>query len=257
MARREDVETAIWSDPDFLSLSAPGRLVYLWAFTNPRCNMAGIYQVPRQAIVMETGIRPASLEKVLPELERGEFLFYDGRVLFVRTRVKHLRSRSSTIARSIGTDLARLSDHPFTERWWSENEHFSWITGEIDRSSMGHGGPMNGSPGKGKGIKPLFIYWKERCNHPHAKLTSERQRRIRARLDEGYSEEQVRKAIDGAARAAFVNEQGKRFDDIELICRNGSKLESFMERAESKLHPLPNSPQARSNDFERDYEESA
>ncbi len=33
-----------------------------------------------------------------------------------------------------------------------------------------------------------------------------------------------------AARAAFVNDDGKRFDDFELIFRNGSKLESFIQR---------------------------
>lgn len=80
-------------------------------------------------------------------------------------------------------------------------------------------------------VPRLFAYWQVRCLHPQAKLTPERGRAIVARLKDGYTEAEVRKAIDGAAVAAFVSEDnGQRYDDLTLICRNGSKLESFMER---------------------------
>lgn len=80
-------------------------------------------------------------------------------------------------------------------------------------------------------VRRLFEYWQAQCRHPQSRLTAERRRKCEARLREGYTEEQGRTAIDGAARAAFVNDQGKRFDDFELIFRNGTKLESFIERA--------------------------
>lgn len=79
--------------------------------------------------------------------------------------------------------------------------------------------------------RQLFEYWQEKCRYPRAKFGPERRAKVLARLREGYTPEQIRQAIDGAARAAFVNDQGKRFDDLELICRNGSKLEDFMDRA--------------------------
>lgn len=78
--------------------------------------------------------------------------------------------------------------------------------------------------------RELFEYWQQRCEHPQAKPTRERLAKVRSRLREGYTAEQIRAAIDGAARAAFVNDAGKRFDDLELICRNGSKLEDFIAR---------------------------
>lgn len=81
--------------------------------------------------------------------------------------------------------------------------------------------------------RALFAYWQERCGHPAAKATAERLRKVEARLREGYTPGQVREAIDGAARAAFVNDHGRRFDDLELICRSGTKLEGFIGRAES------------------------
>ena len=83
-------------------------------------------------------------------------------------------------------------------------------------------------------VRGLFAYWQERCHHPQAKLTSDRRSKILARLRDGYTAEQIRSAIDGAAVGAYVDERGKRHDDIELICRNGSKLESFIDRAGGK-----------------------
>ena len=77
----------------------------------------------------------------------------------------------------------------------------------------------------------LFAYWQQQCGHDHAKFTRDRRAKIRGRLREGYTAEQIRLGIDGAARAAFTNDAGKTFDDLELICRNGSKLEDFIARA--------------------------
>lgn len=77
----------------------------------------------------------------------------------------------------------------------------------------------------------LFSYWQQKCEHPNAKPTAERMRAIIARLREGYAEVEIRKAIDGAAAAAYVSEEnGQKYDDLTLICRSGSKLESFISR---------------------------
>lgn len=76
----------------------------------------------------------------------------------------------------------------------------------------------------------LFVYWQAQCDHMQAKPTPERMTAIQARLRDGYTAAEIRKAIDGAKHAAFVADGGKRFDDITLICRNGSKLEDFIAR---------------------------
>lgn len=99
------------------------------------------------------------------------------------------------------------------------------------RSLRGGADPIRSDPDP---ILILFDYWRERCEHLQARPTKDRLAKIRARRSEGYTDEQIREAINGAARGAFVNDTGKRFDDIELICRNGTKLESFIDRATSR-----------------------
>lgn len=77
----------------------------------------------------------------------------------------------------------------------------------------------------------LFAYWQHTCRHPTAKPSRDRIAKVKARLAEGYTPNQIRAAIDGAAAQPFVGDTGKTFDDLELICRSGSKLEGFIDRA--------------------------
>jgi len=84
-----------------------------------------------------------------------------------------------------------------------------------------------------KDIKDIYVYWKEIMKHPGAKLTPDRKQKIKARLQEGYTKEQIIRAIKGCASSPYHmgdNEQGTVYDDLTLICRNGSKLEGFMEK---------------------------
>jgi hypothetical protein len=80
-------------------------------------------------------------------------------------------------------------------------------------------------------VRPLFDYWRVTCGHPNAKLTRDRRAKVLARLREGYRTPEIRRAIEGAAKHAYVDDRGVRYDDLELICRNGSKLEGFIGRA--------------------------
>lgn len=78
----------------------------------------------------------------------------------------------------------------------------------------------------------LFEFWRERCGKgANTKPTPERLRAVSARLRDGYTEADIRLAIEGAAVGAFETDEGRRFDDLTLICRNGAKLEDFRERA--------------------------
>lgn len=87
-------------------------------------------------------------------------------------------------------------------------------------------------------VKELFCLWQEQCGHPKARFTLERRKALRARLKQGYTPQQLEDAIRGAAKAAYVDDNGKRHDDLTLICRNGAKVEDFIRRFEA-VPPAP------------------
>lgn len=79
--------------------------------------------------------------------------------------------------------------------------------------------------------KEIFEFWQRTLNHPTSKLTSERERAIVARLREDYTVEQLKTAIQGCRASPYhqgQNDTGTIYDDLTLICRNGSKVEQFI-----------------------------
>jgi len=84
-------------------------------------------------------------------------------------------------------------------------------------------------------VSQVFAYWCEAMskNPNTAKLTPKRKKAIEGRLKDGYTLDQLKQAIDGCKADPFsmgANDRQKAFNDIELICRTGEKLESFLDQ---------------------------
>ncbi len=83
-------------------------------------------------------------------------------------------------------------------------------------------------------VSGVFDYWRQRTGYARAKLDDKRRRAVKARLKDGYSPEDLRRAIDGCMLTPHncgQNERGERYDDLELICRSGPQVDRFMRNA--------------------------
>lgn len=82
----------------------------------------------------------------------------------------------------------------------------------------------------------VFDYWRQESGHAHAHFTDKRRSRVLARLKQGYSVEQLQSAIRGCLASPFhrgQNDTGERYDDLELICRDGEHVEKFIAISEN------------------------
>ena len=96
---------------------------------------------------------------------------------------------------------------------------------------------------KGKIVKPalprnlterVFEYWQKRLFHPQSKLSDKRRRRIVQAYKAGFTEDDMRQAIDGCVKTPHnmgQNETGQVYDDLELILRDVEHIERFMGNA--------------------------
>lgn len=81
----------------------------------------------------------------------------------------------------------------------------------------------------------VFAYWKSTMDKKRAILDAKRRRAIDTRLRDGWTVAELKKAVDGCRLSSFHqgdNERGKKYNDIELICRDSSHVERFLEEAE-------------------------
>jgi uncharacterized protein YdaU (DUF1376 family) len=80
----------------------------------------------------------------------------------------------------------------------------------------------------------VFSYWQLKHNHPQAKLDAKRLKAIKARLSDGYTVGELCEAIDGCGLSPHhmgQNETRTVYDDIELICRDGPRVDKFIKLA--------------------------
>lgn len=78
--------------------------------------------------------------------------------------------------------------------------------------------------------REAFAYWQEVHNHPKAVFDGKRQRAVEGRLKDGYTLDFIFQAIRGIKRSKRhmgENDRHEVYDDIELICRDGPRLEKF------------------------------
>lgn len=99
--------------------------------------------------------------------------------------------------------------------------------------------PVNFSKEKLKSdMQEIFQYWQSIMNHPKARLDKKRQQRIKNAL-ELYSKEEIKMAIDGCANNSYnmgKNANGQIYDDIELILRDSTHIERYINTAKVNNH---------------------
>ncbi len=83
-------------------------------------------------------------------------------------------------------------------------------------------------------IKIVVAHYQNHHPRSHPKLNSKSKewRAIRARLEEGWTVQDLCDAIDGCHRSPWhqgENDRNKKYDSLELITRDGSKVQQFME----------------------------
>jgi len=164
--RRQDIESTIWHDPKFEDLTPNAKLFFIWSITNAYCNTAGIYSVSRGNMA-EIGLEKTDLDKALEELLQADLIIYDRPFIWVKNRVKHLRSHSPKLVASIQSVLKGLpKKSPILEGFLDYYKDQEWLKSlqntntdtlsipyryPIDTVPIPNGYPTDRSSGSGSG----------------------------------------------------------------------------------------------------------
>lgn len=92
----------------------------------------------------------------------------------------------------------------------------------------------------------VFEHWRRVMRKSaSARYSDERREAVEDRLKDGFTPEQLCRAVDGCAASPWhmgQNDRGKAFNDLELICRDTKRVEGFIEAADNPP-PKPNGTQ--------------
>lgn len=109
MRKTAVVTTAIWSDGDFLALTASAQRIYLLALSQPSLSWAGVVAyTPRRWARFASGDTPTKVKRSVAELRDATFVLVDEATeeLLVRSLIRHDRAmRSPNMAKAVIRDV--------------------------------------------------------------------------------------------------------------------------------------------------------
>jgi hypothetical protein len=123
------IDERFWTDPMIKGLSAEGKLIAAWLFTNPHRHFSGIYYLPRVLIADEVGVSVEVCNGVLEVLENNGFMKYDDdfSVVWV-TKMLHHQSGgvlNEKQAKGISTHLDSLHGCPMIKEFLKHYQQFN------------------------------------------------------------------------------------------------------------------------------------
>jgi len=207
------VRLVLYDDPEFLSLSPAARWFYCSLAFELLDSGRPARRVEKRVLLQWTGIQENDLTAVVQELENSG--------LMERTRS--------------GLSLP------------SAPEHFV-----IVREDRTVGAQPKGQMYRKDAVLKIFRHWKEVMETPMSRLTDKRRKAVVSRLQDGYSVAQIFDAIDGCSVSDWHmgdNPNQRKYNDLELICRTGDKLEQFAQIAQHRRQ------QEKGDELTREYRE--
>lgn len=71
------IDAAFWTDPKVKELAANVKLLFLYLITNPHTHVSGIYILPRELIIIESGLNKKEVGYGIDTLSRAGFCSFD------------------------------------------------------------------------------------------------------------------------------------------------------------------------------------
>ena len=262
MARFRKVDPRIWGDAKFRRLSPIppcGQGLWLYLLTCPEAtSLPGLIVAGEAGLAEALGWSLEAFRKAFAEAFREGLVRADwsARVVWVKNAPRYNVPESPNVVRSWRDHWDNVPECQL------KREAYQWLKAFVEGLAEGFQkafaeacsepntvGAVDPSPNqeqeqeqeqdlfcRPEGPTPehqVFDFWAESMSHRGAKFDRKRRARIRARLSEGRTPEDLCKAIRGALLDDWLmgrdKQSTKRFDGIETIFRDAAQVERLID----------------------------
>jgi hypothetical protein len=237
------------------------QVLAMYLMTAPGANMAGVYYLPLPTLAHETGVPPKALMKALRRASEGGFAHYDERTETVwvpemaRFQVGVSMKPGDNRIAGLVSMLWCVPKSPFIKNFYEKYKDAYHLPEEGPWKGLARGfggasealGSHEQEKEQEKEQEPeedepdvaiarrVFSAWRLATGHTDAKFDDKRSARIRARLNEGFTEEDLVLALEGWKRDPWCQgrdpNNSKVYDRVETIFRDAGQVEKFISYA--------------------------
>jgi hypothetical protein len=128
MAVYRQIQTTFWQDDFVLQLTPEEKYFFLFLLTNSKTKQCGIYQLPAQVIMFETGYNQETVEKLLTRFVDYGKIIYSSRTkeIGIVNWPKYNPMESPKIKACVVKELKEVKDKSLIARIYPENEFVSF-----------------------------------------------------------------------------------------------------------------------------------
>jgi hypothetical protein len=107
MANNRYINTNFWKDGYVIDLDPSEKLLFLYLLTNPRANIAGVYEISLREMAFDTGFDVEMVKKVMSRFERDDKAYFEVGYVVIKNFIKH-QSVNPKIAIGIARQINAL-----------------------------------------------------------------------------------------------------------------------------------------------------
>jgi len=224
------LHTSFWNeDPEVYEMTPENKLFYAYLLTGPQTKQCGISKFSTKIAADQTGFNQESIMSFIKHFQDnlGKIKYNPKtRELAIKNWARwNCQGKNPKVEICIQKELKLIKDLELIPYVWGKEQEIP----DNPQDEVAQRKKML----QEETIAKIFEYWKTAMKHPGATLSPERAKRIRARLNDGYTEEKCIQAIEGCAGSAFhmgKNENSTVYDSIDLIFRTAENIDKFINR---------------------------
>ena len=118
MAVYRQIHISFWQDPFILTLTPEEKYFYLYLMTNSKTSQCGVYEIPKQIMVFETGYNTETIDKLLQKFIGYNKIEYseETKEILIKNWLKYNSFRSPKVMCCIKEELSKIKHQPFKRK---------------------------------------------------------------------------------------------------------------------------------------------
>ncbi|MCB2300236.1 DnaD domain-containing protein [Clostridium tagluense] len=126
MAKYRQLYTEFWSDGFVMDLTPEEKFFYLYLMTNSKTSQCGIYELPKQIIVTETGYNRETIDKLLTRFCEYEKIIYcdETKEIMILNWIKYNEPNNINAIKCVNKELSKVKKSKFIEILYQQCEAY-------------------------------------------------------------------------------------------------------------------------------------
>lgn len=119
MAVYRPIQITYWQDKFVLNLTPEEKFFYIYLMTNSKTTQCGIYELPTQIIILETGYNNETVKKLLDKFIEYKKIKYDFQThtIFIVNWLKYNRIGNTNIAKCVIGELQKCKNSEYVKQF--------------------------------------------------------------------------------------------------------------------------------------------